>query len=92
MATLFVEAACLAGDFLAGALVAGVFFVGVLAGSVVFAALFSAAALRLGADFFADVAMLDYPLPSSETEADWSQDSRPRGAYVPADAQTVDIR
>ena len=49
------------------------------------AALFLAAAVRWGADFLgADVAMVSYPLPSSETEADWSQDSRTRSGHVPA--------
>ncbi|WP_202891332.1 hypothetical protein [Kribbella shirazensis] len=48
-------------------------------------ALFLAAAVRWGADFFrADVAMVSYPLPSSETGADWSQDSRSRAHHVPA--------
>jgi hypothetical protein len=85
MATLFVGV-CLAGAFLveggfAGCF-AGAFFA---AGSAEVAALFSAALGRLGADFFgADVAMVDYPLPSSETEADWSQDSRSREGHVPA--------
>ncbi|MER7249970.1 hypothetical protein [Kribbella sp. NPDC000426] len=81
-----------AGVFLAGEAVAGFFLAGAFravvfaTGSDFFAALFSAAAERWGADFFdADVAMLiSYPLPSSETEADWSQDSRPRAHHVPA--------
>src|SRR4029079_4977828 len=45
---------------------------------------FLAAAVRWGAVFLgADVAMVSYPLPSSETEADWSQGSRPSVHHCP---------
>jgi hypothetical protein len=76
----FFAEAFFAGDVFAGALRAVCFF-----GSPDAEALFLAAAVRWGADFLgADVAMVSYPLPSSETGADWSQDSRPREHREPA--------
>jgi hypothetical protein len=78
----FTAGVFLAAEVLAGAFRAVVFWTG---SDAFFAALFLAAAERWGADFLgADVAMVSYPLPSSETEADWSQDSRPRVHHVPA--------